>query len=105
MAASDTSSDAAPTRSATPASCTGIAWAWARFRNDLPAAASDSASTTSVGVVAAGGPQFRSNSTACRVDGSSNLVASNTASDSRSACSDSTLRSAARRALRLTLTV
>ena len=102
MAASDTSSDAAPTRSATPASCTGIAWAWARFRNDLPAAASDSASTTSVGVVA---PHSSSNSTACRVDGSSNFVASNTASDSRSACSDSTLRSAARRALRLTLTV
>ena len=42
---------------------------------------------------------------ACWVDGASNPEPSNTAIDSRSACIESALRSAARRALRLTLTV
>ena len=88
--------------SATPASPTGITATRPRFRNDLPAAASASVSSTSVGD---GAPQSASSAAACLVAGPSNTALSNTAIDSRSAWTDSALRSAARRALRLTLTV
>src|SRR5205085_2357731 len=51
IAASDTSSDAAPITSATPASATGMGEAPAMLRNDFPAAASLSERRTSVGAV------------------------------------------------------
>ena len=70
--------------SATPASATGITETFTRFRNDLPAASSLSVSSTSVGLVGVGeSHQSKSRSAACLVDGSSNVVASNTATDSR----------------------
>ena len=72
------------------------------LRNDFPAALSSAPSTTRIG---SAGSQSFSSPTACAVEGSANAPPSNTASDSRSACSDSALRSAARRSLRLTLKV
>src|SRR6185312_7231329 len=102
IAACETSNDAAPTTSATPASPTGITSTRARLRNDLPASASSSDSSTSQGPLE---PQSASKSAASAVEGPSKDVASNTASDSRPACSDSAPRIAARRALRLTLKV
>ena len=93
---------AAPTRSATPQSSAASTVTPARLRNDLKAADSsgpDSTSSTE--------PPRRSSisSAACFVDGSSNAPASSPKTEPRPACTDSALRSAARRALRLTLTV
>src|SRR5450759_668068 len=94
-AVSETSSDAAPITSATPASVTGMTARRSRLRNDLPAAASASLSRTSAG---AGAPQSASSAPACLVDGVSNAPESKIARDMRSACTDSALRCAARRA-------
>src|SRR2546423_6294736 len=101
-ATSDTTSEAAPTRSATPVAFAGRTVTRDRFRNDLAAAASSSPSTRSVG---AGWSHFASAAAAAFVEGSSNAALSSTAIDPRSAWIESALRSAARRALRLTLTV
>src|SRR4051794_5133416 len=92
---------AAPTMSATPAASAGRTFTRARLRNDLAAGASSLPSRSSTE------PPRRSSSrpAACFVDGSENAPASSPNSEPRSACSDSALRSAALRALRLTLTV
>src|SRR6202034_2819448 len=95
-------SEAAPSRSATPTfSCFSTATP-ARLRNDSAALASSAASTTSV---EPGRFQSSSRSNACLVFGALNAEESSTASEPRSACSDSALRSAARCSLRLTLKV
>ena len=101
-AASETISDAAPIRSATPVAAAGTTETPDRFRNDLAADASSSPSTTSVG---AGWAHFASAAAADFVEGASNAPPSSTAIDPRSAWTDRALRSAARRALRLTLKV
>src|SRR3954451_9743817 len=91
---------AAPTRSATPTSSTCMTFTRARLRNDLAAASSPSARATSTAP-----PRWSSSRPAAwAVDGASKLVASSTCSVSRSACTESAERSAARRALGLTLT-
>src|SRR3954454_12922335 len=91
---------AAPTTSATPTSSTCMTFTRARLRNDLAAASSPSASPTSTEP-----PRWASSRPAAwAVEGVSKLVASRTWSVSRSACTESAERSAARRALRLTLT-
>ena len=74
----------------------------AMLRNDSAAADSSAASTTSVG---RGWSQSSSRSNAWLVFGASKAPASRTASEPRSACSESALRSAARCSLRLTLKV
>ena len=82
-AVSDTSSDAAPITSATPASSTGITVMRGRLRNDRPALASSAPSSTSTGDAA---PQSASSTAASAVDGASKLLtASNTASEPRCA--------------------
>src|SRR5690242_14868231 len=92
---------AAPTMSATPTSSACSTWTPARLRNDLAAIVSSSASA-----IRTEPPRWAVSSSAARlVDGSSKPAASSTCSDPRSACTDSAARSAARRALRLTLTV
>src|ERR671923_1328315 len=98
-AAWEATSVAGRTMSATPASSAASTSTPSRLRNDLAAFASSCASTTSVE------PERRSASSpaACLVDGASKAPASTPKTDSRSACSESAERSAARRALRLTL--
>src|SRR3954449_11348716 len=91
---------AAPTRSATPTSSTCMTFTRERLRNDLAAASSPSASATSTAP-----PRWASSRPAAwAVDGASKLAASRTWIVSRSAWIESAERSAARRALRLTLT-
>ena len=101
-AASETTSDAAPTRSAMPASVAVRTVTRARLRKDLTVVTSSAATITSAGIVCS---HPASSSAACLVAGASRASAASTASDPRAACSDSALRSAARRALRLTLKV
>src|SRR4051794_11107901 len=93
---------AAPTMSATPQSSAASTLTPARLRKDLKAVASSGPdSTTSTE------PPRRSaiRSAACLVEGASNAPASSPNTEPRSAWIESALRSAARRALRLTLTV
>src|SRR3954447_21934001 len=91
---------AAPTRSATPTSSTCMTFTRTRLRNDLAAASSPSARATSTAP-----PRWASSRLAAwAVDGASKLAASRTWIASRSACTESAERSAARRALRLTFT-
>src|SRR5271166_547572 len=97
---------AAPSRSLTPTSSLFSTATRARLRNDSAAADSSALSTTSAGRVRlVGGSQPSSSSLAWRVLGAVNAPASRIASEPRSACSESALRSAARCSLRLTLNV
>ena len=101
MASWEATSVAAPTMSATPAASAGSTFTRERLRNDFAATSSSGPSSSSTE------PPRRSSSrpAACLVEGASNAPASSPNSEPRSACSDSALRSAALRALRLTLTV
>src|SRR5215213_9908713 len=101
-AASESTSHPAPTRSATPTSSTPSTRTWRRLRNERCTLSSSGPVTTNSGC---GSRQPSSPSAACLVDGSANAPASTSASELRPACSDSALRRAARRSLRLTLTV
>src|SRR3954453_7013357 len=97
----DATTVAAPTMSATPTSSTCRTCTPVRLRNDLAAVSSSSASA-----IRTEPPRWAlSKSFARLVDGSSKAAASTVCSEPRSACTDSAARSAARRALRLTLTV
>src|SRR4051794_8450529 len=99
-AACETTSVAARTRSATPTSSTCRTTTRARLRKDLAAVSSSSASATSTLP-----PRWAcSRLEALAVLGASNALASSTWIVERSAWMDSAQRSAARRALRLTLT-
>src|SRR4051812_39954355 len=99
-AACESTSVAARTRSATPTSSTCRTITRERLRNDLAAVSSSSPSATSTEP-----PRwFSSRPAALAVLGASKDAASSTWIVPRSACTDSALRSAARRALRLTLT-
>src|SRR5918992_2275665 len=94
---------AAPTRSATPQSSAASTVTPARLRNDLKAADSDGWVGTNTSSTEP--PRLSSSSSAARlVDGVSKAAASSPKIELRSACIESALRSAARRALRLTFT-
>jgi hypothetical protein len=97
-----TSTRDAPTRSATPTPLAGSTETRGRFRNDSATRACSSASTSSTEPRPA---QSAIRPAACLVDGVSKSLGSRTAIVERSAWIDSTLRSAARRSLRLTLSV
>src|SRR3954464_15025310 len=98
-ARSESTSVAARTRSATPTSSTCRTTTRERLRNDLAAVSSSSARATSTEP-----PRWAlSSAEAFDVLGSSKPGASTTWMVPRSACTDSAERSAARRALRLTL--
>src|SRR3954447_17090025 len=98
----ENTTEAAPIRSAIPTSSDASTLTPARLRNDLNTAAS-SAPVTTISTE----PPRRSamSSAACFVDGVSKPPASSPKIEPRSACTDSAERRAARRALRLTLTV
>src|SRR4051794_14554275 len=100
-AISESTSVACPTTSATPTASVGTTLTPARLRKDLAASDCSAPMTTSTE------PPRRSaiSSAAFLVDGPSKSAGSNAKIDLRSAWIDSALRSAARRALRLTLTV
>src|SRR3954447_22446821 len=101
-ASDENTTEPAPIRSATPTSSEASTFTPARLRNDLKTAASSAPVTTM-----STEPPRRSaiSSAACLVDGASKPAASSPNNEPRSACTDSAQRSAARRALRLTLTV
>src|SRR5271154_731966 len=105
-AGSDTSTDAAPSRSVTPTFSATSTATRAMFRKESAAADSSATSTTSVGLVwPVGGSQSSSRSNAWLVLGPLKADASRIAREPRWACSESALRSAARCSLRLTLNV
>ena len=89
-------------RSATPTIEAGSTDTRSRLRNDSAARSCASVSTISVGRPR---PESASSFAAPLVEGVSNCAGSKIAIELRSACTDSALRSAARRSLRLTLKV
>src|SRR3954447_9463815 len=101
-ATSESTSHATPTRSATPTLSTRSTRTWRRLRNERCRLSSSGPTTTSAGW---GSRQPSRPSAACLLEGASNAPAATRASESRPACSESALRRAARRSLRLTLTV
>src|SRR5215217_9286971 len=101
-AASEMTSRACPTTSATPTSSACITLTPRRLRNDLTQVSSPSVSTSSTL------PSPSSDATAAAavlVEGVSSVEGSIPAIDPRSACAESAARSARLRALRFTLTV
>ena len=101
-ASCEQTTDAAPIRSATPTIEADSTETRVMLRNDSAACSWSSASTTRTGMLS---PASASSAAAFFVAGVSNAFASSTAIESRAACTDSALRSAARRSLRLTLKV
>src|SRR2546430_265832 len=99
---SETTTEAAPSRSLTPTSSTARTDTRARLRKERAAASSSGASTTRVGRA---WPHSCRSSRAWRVFGSEKADASRIATEPRSACRERALRSAARCSLRLTLNV
>src|SRR4051812_40494857 len=101
-AAGVSTSRCAPMMSATPTRSSAWTTTPERLRNDLRHVSPSRPSTTSV---RPGSPNAARPSAARLADGASKSAGSTTASEPRRRCSDSTARSARRRALRLTLTV
>ena len=97
-----TTSEPAPTTSATPAASARATLTPSMLRKLFATLSSSEPITISVGPSA---PHLRSASAACLVAGSLKLPPSRTATLSRSAWTLSAARSALRRALRFTLTV
>ena len=93
---------AAPITSATPAAPTSSTWVRGKLRKLFIAPVSSAVRTTRIGFLA---PHLASAWAAVLVEGVSKLEASRTATESRSAWTESAERIARRRALRLTLTV